>query len=480
MSFGKTIYLLTVIGLTVIGGCRQPLTTSKTPVMVHASPEARITIDPIKIPEEFESAAYHGLRYADDVYSFYGHRGYEPFWLENNIRSAKADSMIQVIRSARRYGLLPQRYHFHEIPELVLEPMDQKKMARLDIALTDAFLSMASDLKRGRLKKNIQMADSVQIALLTPSLRAADINESLSSQEPRYKAYQLLKQSLNIMLDTMSLAEQHLLLYGITNDSIVSHRKVQQIEINLERWRNEKEQLGHVYAWINVPAFMFYLVENDLVVMESKVIVGKPATPTPVLSSKIDCMIIFPYWYVPRKIAVEEYLPVVKRDTTFIARNNFDILDRKGNIVPVSSINWRQYNANNFPFTFRQREGTENSLGIIKFAFDNPYAVFLHDTNAKRLFERKTRAYSHGCIRLEKAFEFAHYLIGGGRTKISPHHLDRYLNEQKRMSIGLQPAVPIHVRYFTCDVINGRLYFYPDLYKRDVTLVKTLYDQHVF
>ncbi len=134
----------------------------------------------------------------------------------------------------------------------------------------------------------------------------------------------------------------------------------------------------------HVPAFMFYLYENDKMVMASKVIVGTPATPTPLFSSKIDCFTIFPYWYVPRKITIEEYLPVIKKDTTFIIRNNFDVLDRDGKIVPLSSINWKQYNKNNFPFIFRQREGTENSLGIIKFIFDNPYAVFLHDTNCSK------------------------------------------------------------------------------------------------
>lgn len=465
--------------LLAIVACQRKLTTSNTAIAAHATPEVKAEVYPIKIPEAFESAAYQDLRFATDVFGFYKHRGYEPFWLENNGRSARADSMIIIIQSARWYGLLPQRYHFHEIPELVLEPMNREKMARLDIVLTDAFLSMASDLKRGRMNNTIT-ADSTQIALLTTSLEAHEINDVLSSQEPAYEGYQQLKRALNNMLDTIDVTEQSLLLYGNTSDSIDSHLKVQRIEINLERWRNEKEQLGDVYTWINVPAFMFYVVEKNHIVMESKVIVGKPTTPTPTLSSKIDCFVIFPYWYVPRKIIVEEYLHVIQRDTTFIPRNNFDVLDRKGNIVPRSSIDWEQYNVNNFPFVLRQREGTENSLGVIKFVFDNPYAVFLHDTNAKRLFRNNTRAYSHGCIRLEGAFQFAHYLIGDGRTTVSPPSLDKYLKLEKRMTISLKQPVPIHIRYFTCDVTNGQLHFYPDLYKKDNALIKMIYEQHLF
>jgi L,D-transpeptidase YcbB len=459
-------------------GCQRKI--SSTIATTYAAPVVEITIDPIKIPDDYSNSAYHGLRYGEDIFKFYGHRSYEPFWLRNNMRAMQADSMITMIRSARRYGLLPQRYHFNEIPELMLEPMDRSKMSRLDLLLTDAFLSMANDLKRGRLRKTGATADSLQVALLKDSLQAADIRKTLEAQEPVYQGYAELKNALNKMLDTLSLTDQNLLLYGVTNDSIDSHRKVQRIEINLERWRVEKEHLSNIFTWINVPAFMFYVYENDNMLMASKVIVGAPATPTPLFSSKIDCFTIFPYWYVPRKIAVEEYLPVIRKDTTFITRNNFDVLDRSGKIVPLSSIDWRQYNKNNFPFTFRQREGTENSLGIIKFIFDNPYAVFLHDTNSKRLFRNNVRAYSHGCIRLEKATEFAHYLIGGGRTKVSAQTLDKYLGQEKRVTISLTQAVPIHIRYFTCDVRNGELQFYKDIYKKDSALIKTLYSQNVF
>jgi len=222
---------------------------------------------------------------------------------------------------------------------------------------------------------------------------------------------------------------------------------------------------------------MFYVVENGNVVMESRVIVGAADTPTPVLSSKIECFTVFPYWYVPRKITVNEYLPIIKKDSSFITRNNFDVLNRDGKIQNHSSIEWKKYNKNNFPFTLRQREGTENSLGIVKFIFDNPYAVFLHDTNAKRLFKNKKRALSHGCIRLEKAFEFSHYLIGGNRTRLSSKTLDKYMGEKKRVTISLSHPVPIHIRYVTCDVMNNELVFFEDVYKKDDVLIHALYHQ---
>lgn len=484
--FFKSIHMgrffLLLLILTVVTGCQRRLVTTRESMPItHVRPERETPIDPILIPQEYSHKAFSGLRQGDVVFRFYGHHDYKPFWIEKNERSARADSMIVIIRSARRYGLLPQYYHFHEIPELVLQPGDRGTMARLDIILTDAFLSIAHDLKRGRIpRKGSTELDSTQIALLTDTLKPKDIRSALASQEPLHKGYRALKGALNNLLDTVNLTDQNLLLYGITNDSIEVHRKVQTVEINLERWRNENESLTNTHAWINIPAYMFYVIENQSVVMESRVIVGAPATPTPQFSSKIECFTIFPYWFVPRKIAVEEYLPILKKDTSFITRNNFEVLDRSGNLQTLSTIDWQKYTANNFPFTLRQREGTENSLGIIKFIFDNPYAVFLHDTNSKRLFRNTVRAYSHGCIRLEKAFEFSRYLIGGNRTKITPEILDRYLRQQKRLTISLLHSVPIHIRYFTSEVREGKLLFYPDIYKKDNALIRALYHQNIF
>jgi L,D-transpeptidase YcbB len=457
-------------------GCHRPPTTS---LVESKIPAQYAVFEPIQIPNDSSLEVYKKLRYSDAVFGFYKGRRFKPFWLENNTRSALADSMIMMIKSSRRFGLLPKRYHFQEVPELILEPMNHIKMARLDIVLTDAFLTMMRDLRHGCLTSSLYSSTgaSTQLIFLTESLNPSDIRNVISFQEPRHQEYRSLKNALNIILDTVNRTDYNLLMYGITLDSVNVHRKIQRIEVNLERWRQEKEMADSIYVWVNVPAYMFYVLEDENVVMESRVIVGAVDTPTPVFSSKIECFTIFPYWYVPRKITVNEYLPIIKKDSTFITRNNFDVLDNNGKIQKPSSIEWKKYNRNNFPFTLRQREGTENSLGIVKFMFDNPYAVFLHDTNAKRLFKTQKRALSHGCIRLEKANEFSHYLIGGNRTKLSPKALDKYMLEKKRVTINLSHAVPIYIRYLTCAVKDNQLLFFDDVYKKDKELVHALYHQ---
>jgi murein L,D-transpeptidase YcbB/YkuD len=472
LSFGLLII--------VVAGCKPHLSTSV--VMAPSVQHSDSQIDPLLIPNDTSSIVFENLRYSRAVLDLYRYEHYAPIWLENELRTDKADSMILMIMSARKYGLLPHRYHFHEIPDLVLEPRDRMKMIRLDVVLTDAFLAMAHDLKYGCLqeqKENVKF-DTLELVGLTDSIRTSGVRVVLESYEPIHAGYKSLKQALNALLDSVNLVDQNLLMSGITVDSSEVHRKVQRIEINLERWRTEKQPLDKLYTWVNIPAYMFYVIENNEILMQSRIVVGTPVRQTPQFSSSIECFTIFPYWYVPRKIAVEEYLPVIRKDTSFITRNNFDVLDRSGKIQKPASIDWKKYNANNFPFTLRQREGTENSLGIIKFVFDNPYAVFLHDTNAKKLFSRKVRALSHGCIRLEKASEFAHFLIKGNRATISSLMLDKYLSEKKRRTISLSSTIPIHIRYFTCEVRNDTLIFYDDVYQKDHALIRQLYKGYVF
>jgi len=250
---------------------------------------------------------------------------------------------------------------------------------------------------------------------------------------------------------------------------------LQTIEINLERWRQEAQfsEEGR-YISINIPSFMLNVVSDGKPVLASRIIVGTQETPTPEFSSLVECVTIYPYRHVPRKISVEEFLPIIQRDTSFITRNNFDVLDRKGRVLHKDSIDWRSFNKNYFPVSLRQREGEENSLGIIKFVFDNPYAVFLHDTNAKSLFNRKVRTYSHGCIRMEKAVELGHYLLTKDPYESSAV-LDKYLAQQQRRTLNLPKPVPIHIRYFTCEVVNGRLYHFEDVYNKDKDLSRRLY-----
>jgi L,D-transpeptidase YcbB len=435
-----------------------------------------IPIKPIELSRDVSDPSYTMLFDQESVVHFYRTRNFRAAWFDSLRQpTAAADSMRSFIRQTRYFGLLPGRYHINEIDELN-NFYGSPYIERSDVLLTDAFLRLAKDLSRGVLAGHAGI-DSINIDLLHEAIRKNEIVSSLKSVEPRYSQYIALKYAISTILDSARASTKDRILSGEISESEPTMKLFQTIEVNLERWRVEKQfsEKGR-YISINIPSFMLNVVSDGNSVLESRIIVGTQKTPTPEFSSKVECFTIYPYWHVPRKIAVEEFLPIIQSDTAFISRNNFDVTDRKGRVLRNDSIDWMKFNKNNFPVSLRQREGKENSLGIIKFVFDNPYAVFLHDTNVKSLFNRKVRTYSHGCIRMEKAYELAHYLLTqkpSGRSDI----LDKYLAKQERRTVNLPRPIPIHIRYVTCEVVNGTLYRYEDVYDIDKNLSRRLYQE---
>ena len=462
-------------------GCRY----HAPPVQVAGAgtPATEFADVPVEAPEavllpayDSASSLYKGLHQAASTLKFYELMHQQPVWVHQGRNSVLADSMTAFIQGIRYYGLLPQHYH---APELATgddsAPEDNANILRREVLLTDAFLSIAKDLKSGRLPQQEPGGDSLHRALLDEALRSGALRSALESLEPRLSAYRLLKGGLRVLIDTIAPMERALLMAGVTGDTLASHQIARTIEINLERFRQEKALLHERHIFVNIPSFMAYVYDEDSLILESRVIIGKPDHPTPVLSSTIQCFITYPYWHVPRKISVEELLPMIQKDPGYLARNNFDVLDRKGQLLNPDSLHWLEFDQDNFPVSLRQREGTDNSLGIIKFVFDNPYAVYLHDTNARRLFKNRMRALSHGCIRMEKAIDFAHYLVTGDVRLKSPR-IEKILLEKMRHNIELQRPISIHVRYVTAEVRGDMLMLYKDLYEKDRILIRDLYE----
>jgi hypothetical protein len=427
------------------------------------------------MPPDAAHPVYSGLHHFSIVRKFYELRNNHTAWMEEGKKvTMLADSLIMVIKESRYYGLLPQKYHGDEIEYRKCSLPIESNLLRTDALLTDAFFSLTSDLKHGRIHLIKADNDSLFIDLLNDVLNSGSLKQTIESQQPVFLGYYVLKDALKLFIDSLNDVDRMAIMKGCTNDSLLALKKIKPIELNLERWRGEDTLFGTRHVFVNIPSFMLEVIDTLGVIFESRVIVGNFLTPTPVFSSMIECFTLYPYWHVPRKISVEEYLPIIKKDTSFLGKNNFDVLDRNGKVIRVDSIDWRKFNRNNFPFTLRQREGKENSLGTVKFIFDNPYAVYLHDTNARRLFRNTVRAYSHGCVRVERAVELAHYLATGDVNKISKT-VSTYLKQEKRHTFNLQNPIPIHIRYFTCEVRDGILYCYQDVYRKDVPLLTLLY-----
>lgn len=422
-------------------------------------PNSIQTQELLLISEDSSNAVFNGLKRRESVIKYYQSNGAKPVWVQHGKYAAVADSMIDILRRVRYYGFPQGGYHLREL-ERIDSNFARGSLIRKEVLLTDAFFSLSEDLRFGVGTSRLYTDDSVQIELLNSALITARIKETIESQEPVFKSYKSLKEGLRLMLDSAK---------KWSVDSMSHEENIRLISINLERWRAESANITSRYVLINIPSFNLDVIDNDSLVLSSKVIVGTPEKETPVLSSVIQCISIYPYWHVPRKISVEEYLPVIKVDSTFISRNNFEVLDRKGNALNPDSVPWNKFHENYFPVVLRQREGPENSLGIIKFVFDNPYAVFLHDTNAKRLFKSKTRAFSHGCIRMEKAVDLAHFLVTGVVGRESKY-VSKCLKEKTQHWVELRKPIPIFIRYFTCEFKNNTFLKYEDIYEKDQEL----------
>lgn len=434
------------------------------PVEVVALPEV--------MPSDSTDLIYQGLSRLDLVMKFYGESGGTPVWTN---RVADIDSLLSFIQNIRYYGLLPQHYHFNEILSIhILLKKSPDERLRLDVLLTDAFFSLGTHLRSGRLNPPPRHRDSLQLLLIRETLTGGGIRSVMEGQEPLYAGYHSLKMGLRQLLHSVDSGVRLSLLRGLTPDSTGQSDSIRLVEINLERWRWEQEPFGDRFIFVNIPSFMVELIQDNKLQLFSRAIVGKPQNPTPVFSSAVQCVTTYPYWHVPRKISVQEFLPRIQRDSTFLRRNNFDVLGRNGKVLNPDSLDWRRFNSNYFPVVLRQREGEENSMGIVKFMFDNPYAVFLHDTNAPRLFKNKTRALSHGCVRVEKAVELAHLLITGEKGK-KDLLLEKYLNEKQRHNVDLTQSVPVHLRYFTADFKDEKLVLYKDIYRKDAMLINNFY-----
>jgi peptidoglycan hydrolase-like protein with peptidoglycan-binding domain len=248
--------------------------------------------------------------------------------------------------------------------------------------------------------------------------------------------------------------------------------------IALDRLRQRKDTLMK-FIRINIPSFELYYFANDSLKSHHRIIVGKVSNQTPTLQSKINRIICYPFWKVPSSITRKEILPALKANRNYLARNHMKIFKAKEVEVNPDKINWKKIRVNTFPYTVIQQPGSDNSLGIIKFEFPNPFSVYVHDTPSKSLFNQTYRSYSHGCMRCENPIELAKVMLqydslGKKGNPITGDSLDSLLSLQTNHPLRLLTPVPIFIEYQTVVADRQGIYFHHDLYSRETSLVKIL------
>ncbi len=248
--------------------------------------------------------------------------------------------------------------------------------------------------------------------------------------------------------------------------------RIVSLELNMERRRWLPADFGEFYVFVNLADQFLKVVQNGKTIHTALVVVGKPFFRTPVFTKEMKYIVFNPYWNVPRSIAVNELLPDLIDNPGALQHQNIRVLSGGGEVNPYT-VNWSSYGRNNFPFRLRQDPGPSNALGRVKFMFPNEFNIYIHDTPAKSLFSRPTRAFSHGCIRVQNPDQLAEVLLSGQGWDRS--RIDASFAQVEKLVVGLQEPIPVHITYLTSFVNKDMsAHFRADVYGRDVPLSEAL------
>jgi murein L,D-transpeptidase YcbB/YkuD len=211
----------------------------------------------------------------------------------------------------------------------------------------------------------------------------------------------------------------------------------------------------------NIPEYKVYVYEGAKKVFAMDIVVGTSANKTVVFNDKIQYVVFSPYWNMPRSIVRNEILPAMRRNSNYLARKNMEQTGTS-NGLPV----------------IRQKPGGSNSLGKVKFIFPNSYSIYFHDTPAKSLFSKESRAFSHGCIRLAEPSKMAEFLLSN-QPEWTRAKITTAMNASTEKWVTLNEPVPVMITYFTSWVDeNGLLNFREDIYGHDTKMAERLFVQH--
>jgi murein L,D-transpeptidase YcbB/YkuD len=462
------------------------------------------------------------------LYKSYQHA---PLWLDDDgvIRN-RADALVDALVNATTDAIRIDQYPLFPLAG-ILDTLRRRKdnatadqFTRADLLLTSAYVALSEDYLTGQVDpKSVAQSWHIDVkeeevdSALARSLRESRLADAIQRMRPQDDDYEMLRQKLGEYRKAVSAGgwapvaqgkplkrgdrdnparlqalrnrlqaegiavsgdsgaagvfdqalaagiAQFQARHGIGIDSMLGKEtldamnvpatfRLAQIASNLERYRWLPRALGNRYIFVNVPAFKLEGYENGKRAIEMKVIVGAEYDDraTPVFSDRMEFVVFRPYWNVTDDIARNELFP---KFASSGVPADYEIYSDKG----VQRI--------------RQKPGPKNSLGLVKFMFPNDFNIYLHDTPQDNLFKEDIRAFSHGCIRVEKPEELAQWVLGWDRTRV-----ERAMqNGSNNQHVKLPNSIPVYIAYMTTFVRDGHVWFGNDLYSRDQQLAQAVW-----
>lgn len=270
--------------------------------------------------------------------------------------------------------------------------------------------------------------------------------------------------------------------YGIETDGVIGggtiktlnktyQERLEQILVNLERWRWYPKDLGEQYIIVNIANYRLHLVKGEDTLATHRTMVGTEARKTPVFSDKVEHIVYNPTWTIPPTIKSKDVIPSASKDPDYINRKNFSIFNRSGEKMNPQDVDWSSSKVKGY--TFRQEAGPANPLGLVKIIYPNEYMIYLHDTPSKSLFNKNLRAQSSGCVRVQGVLDLAKMLLND-QPKYDDDKIAEILKSGKTTTIKVTQNVNVHHLYWTAWNENGSTRFAEDVYKRDAAIYNLL------
>lgn len=273
--------------------------------------------------------------------------------------------------------------------------------------------------------------------------------------------------------------------HGLNDDGVVGPatraalnapvgQRIDQLRANLERARWLGGEDAADLVEVDIAGFSVERREGETITWRSRAIVGQPFRQTPVFADQIEYIVFNPTWTVPRSILVKDIIPKIQANPDYLIEQGFSAIDQQGQKVPIETVTSAALEDADFPWTLIQAPGPLNALGRMKFMFPNAFAVYLHDTPQRTLFERTARSFSSGCIRVDDSLGLAESLLAGKPTW-DRSRIEAVIASGETVTVFLEQPVPVHLLYRTADVEpDGTLIFRKDIYNRDAPLLAAL------
>jgi len=454
-------------------------------------------VDPDSLTEVFKKVLAEDkskLNYPQVLAAHYSKNGYDPVFVMDHIFNKDLTSAVGYFKRANEHGLNPDLFKADEINKLINKFFDPKQIKTVD----DAYRAIA-ELEILTANSLIRYSNAIEYGVINPKYIYARYYTATQRPDSNAIAKVFAITDMKHYLDSIQpkdsayIAMQKQLASGAVADGMSAEETKRFIVINLERlrWKNKPKEKRYVI--VNIPDYKLDVIDSGRSVLNMKVCVGqgrnmdgektlvnyvdtdKMDNPnrhsTPQLNSMIHSVEVNPIWNIPKSIATKEII-VAAADDKFYLDNKGISVYKHGKLVDPDDIDWST--AEKEDYDFKQQPGDNNSLGKIKFLFNNQSSVYLHDTPAKEAFRKRMRAVSHGCVRLGDPQGLALRLFGAGK-KYDTIAEDMGMDNPEPTTINLRPKVPVYITYVTGWVDpDGSLQVRPDVYGLDIVLYNAL------